>query len=118
MSEQKDIIERLRERAPLAGSPGIENLIIEAAADIETLRLEKEVLVHEVAAANDLTKCLQDMLSPEQLSEAFHTALRKGSESEQSSIAWRAINDMDDEDWKGIIDFAIDGLKIQNGMKF
>jgi len=44
------------------------------------------------------------------LSEGFHTAFRKASDSMEASIAWKAIRDMDREEWGSVIDFVAEPL--------
>lgn len=40
------------------------------------------------------------------LAEGFHTALRKAGDSAQADTAWRAIRDMSDDEWGGIVRFV------------
>lgn len=36
------------------------------------------------------------------MTEGFHAGLRKGCDSKTSSVAWRALYDLSEDDWKGI----------------
>ena len=46
----------------------------------------------------------------ETLGESIHTAFRKASSCPESTIIWKAINDMPDSDWHQIMDFIIDSI--------
>lgn len=42
--------------------------------------------------------------------EGIHTALRKAGRSRHATAAYRAIDEMNDEEWGDVVDFAVDGL--------
>lgn len=44
------------------------------------------------------------------ISEGMHTAFRKGADSMESAIAWKAIKDMDHEEWNAIVSFVADPI--------
>lgn len=44
------------------------------------------------------------------IAEGFSTAFRKAADSMESAIAWKAIRDMDREEWGAILDFVVNPL--------
>lgn len=53
----------------------------------------------------------------EQMSEAVHTAFRKGSDSVGSNLIWRTINSMPEDEWENIVDFIVDGLGVKQALE-
>lgn len=45
------------------------------------------------------------------IGEGLHTALRKIADSEEAAVAWKAIYDMDSEEWSGYLAFLIEGMR-------
>lgn len=41
------------------------------------------------------------------LAESFHTAFRKGCDGGGSHLVWKAIRDMDNEQWASAIDWTL-----------
>lgn len=46
----------------------------------------------------------------EELGIAIHTSLRKAGYSSEANTAWKAIDDMNSDEWSDILDFIVDGL--------
>ena len=44
----------------------------------------------------------------EHLGEAFHTAFRKATDCDESSVIWHKINDMPPGAWRAVLDFVMD----------
>jgi phenylpyruvate tautomerase PptA (4-oxalocrotonate tautomerase family) len=49
----------------------------------------------------------------EQMSEAIHTAFRKGSDHPSAHQIWVLIKEMPDKEWSSIIDFINTGLRLK-----
>lgn len=71
-------------------------------------------LLHE---AREHIEKLEQALTVQQLGEAVHCALRKYGDSNHATNAWKSIKAMPDREWCEVLETAIYGLKIQNGIE-
>lgn len=56
---------------------------------------------------------LTDKEAAAQIGEGLHTGLRKVCDSQEAALAYRGIDQMPDDEWRGVLSFLIDGLKSQ-----
>lgn len=56
-------------------------------------------------------KPLSRELAVETLGEGFHASLRKGSDHPESSVAWKAVDNLPGEEWQHVLEFLVDGME-------
>lgn len=56
---------------------------------------------------------LSDDDAKAQIGQGFHTGLRKALDSHAAIVAWRAINDLPQEDWDAVLEWVVWGLAQQ-----
>lgn len=85
-------------------------------AECDLVNVDVTALLDEVEQQREQAGALQgtygvtDSTIRSMIAEGFHTAFRKAADSVDSAIAWKAIRDMDREEWGAILDFTVNPL--------
>ncbi len=89
-------------RPPRTGDPVVNRIVDKLYGDESPGALTRDELRNALHA--------DTLQLRETLGEAFHTALRKVTDSSEGTAAYRAIDDMDELEWDRVLRFVVEGL--------
>jgi hypothetical protein len=99
MSKRLDPVDRLRW---LADNGFMAGDVSEVLREVQRLRETDRALLGTYGVTDGAIRSM--------IAEGFHTAFRKATDSMEGAIAWKAIRDMDHEEWSAILDFVVGPL--------